>query len=278
MAHRRLARIEPLLKIARGKLMRAVDEVVSRHHREQLEELRAEMARLHHEFRESRDHLNRRLEEMDYRNRRDLFAAAERVAAHTSAEYAREHMPTAPRLPDMRATLAHGLKLAPEEGLALEFGVWSGSTLKQIAEARGGRGVYGFDAFEGLPEDWRTGFPVGSFSTDAPPDVPGAELVIGWFDQTLPGFMAEHADEPLAFVHIDCDLYSSTVTVLEHVGPRLRAGSVLVFDEYFNYPGWMEHEHRAWLEFVERTGVKFSYEGYTLDHEQVVVRVTETPN
>ncbi|HEU0079059.1 MAG TPA: hypothetical protein VFQ76_15505, partial [Longimicrobiaceae bacterium] len=62
MAHRRLARIEPLLKIARGKLMRAVDEVVSRHHREQLEELRAEMARLHHEFRESRDHLNRRLE------------------------------------------------------------------------------------------------------------------------------------------------------------------------------------------------------------------------
>jgi predicted O-methyltransferase YrrM len=278
MAHRRLARVEPLLRIMRDKVMRAVDEVVSRHHREQLDELRAEMARLHDEFRESRDHLNRRLEEMDYRSRRDLFAAAERTAAHTSAEFALLEMPKVPRLPDMRETLAHGLRLAPKDGLALEFGVWSGSTLKIIAEARGGRGVYGFDAFEGLPEDWRTGFPTGSFSADAPPDVPGAELVIGWFTDTLPGFLAKHPDEPIAFVHVDCDLYSSTVTVLEHVGPRLRAGSVLVFDEYFNYPGWQDHEHRAWREFVERSGIEFSYEGYTLDHEQVVVRVTATPD
>jgi hypothetical protein len=61
-----------------------------------------------------------------------------------------------------------------------------------------------------------------------------------------------------------------------YVGPRLRPGSIVVFDEYFNYPGWEEHEHRAWMEYVELEGLRFGYEGYTVDHEQVVVRVTAT--
>jgi hypothetical protein len=64
------------------------------------------------------------------------------------------------------------------------------------------------------------------------------------------------------------------VTVLEHIGPRLRPGSIVIFDEYFNYPGWQEHEHKAWREFVERTGIGFTYEAYTSVHEQLVVRIT----
>jgi hypothetical protein len=64
-----------------------------------------------------------------------------------------------------------------------------------------------------------------------------------------PGFLAEN-DELVAFLHLDADLYSSTKTVLELVGPRLVAGSVVLFDEYFNYPGWQHGEHRAWHEYV----------------------------
>jgi hypothetical protein len=79
----------------------------------------------------------------------------------------------------------------------------------------------------------------------------------------------------VAFLHLDADLYSSTVTVLEHVGPRLRPGSVIVFDEYFNYPGWEQHEHRAWLEFVAKTGITYQYVAYTCNNEQVAVVVKE---
>ena len=102
--------------------------------------------------------------------------------------------------------------------------------------------------------------------------MPGAALVVGWFDETLPGFLGQH-EGPVDFLHVDCDLYSSTVTVLEHVGPRLRPGSVVVFDEYFNYPGWQGGEHLAWQEYCARHQLSFSYEAYSRADEQVVVRV-----
>jgi predicted O-methyltransferase YrrM len=134
--------------------------------------------------------------------------------------------------------------------------------------------VYGFDSFQGLPEAWRPGFPADTFAVGDLPDIPGAELVVGTFDDTLPGFVEQHPG-PVDFLHVDCDLYSSTKTVLHHVGPRLHPGSIVVFDEYFNYPGWQDHEHRAWLEHVGQTGLRFEYAGYTVDHEQVIVRVLE---
>lgn len=211
--------------------------------------------------------------EVELRARRDLLAAGDREATRSSARFAQEVMPRVATFPFPQATLEHALSLAPAEGMALEFGVFSGHTLKVIAAARDDIEVYGFDSFEGLPEDWRSGFPANTFGVDKLPEVPGAELVVGWFDATLPGFLAEHPG-PVAFLHLDADLYSSTVTVLDHVGPRLQPGSIVVFDEYFNYPGWEQHEHRAWQEYVERTGTTFEYEGYTSNNEQLVVRVT----
>jgi Macrocin-O-methyltransferase (TylF) len=97
--------------------------------------------------------------------------------------------------------------------------------------------------------------------------------VEGLFADTLPRSFADNSG-PVAFAHVDCDLYSSTATVLEHIG-RLGRGSIVVFDEYFNYPGWQEHGHKAWSEFVARSGIGFSYEAYTSNHEQLVVRITE---
>lgn len=245
---------------------RAAAELAERHHREQLDALHREADRVISAVR-------RAVHESEVRDRRDLFAAAEREAVASSARFAAEMMPTVARFPYPQATLEHALSLAPREGMALEFGVYSGQTLKVIAEARDGREVYGFDSFEGLPEDWRTGFSTGAFQVDGIPEVAGAELVVGWFDDVLPGFLAEHPG-PVGFLHVDSDLYSSARTVLEQVGPRLITGSVVVFDEYFNYPGWQQHEYRAWQEYVERTGTRFEYEGYTRDNEQVVVRVT----
>jgi Methyltransferase domain len=155
----------------------------------------------------------------------------------------------------------------------VEFGVGTGTTLKIIAETvSSDRTVAGFDIFTGLPETWRTGFPAGEFAQQEVPDIPAVQLVIGLFEDTLPGFLAQN-DEQIAFMHLDCDLYSSTKTVLDLAGDRLAPDAVLLFDEFFNYPGWQRHEFRAWNEFIAQTGRTFEYLAYTGNNEQVVVRL-----
>lgn len=260
----------------RSKLIHAVDEVVARHRAEQTADLKAyldgEIARLSAHV---QGEVSRVLEEMrcsEIRDRRDMFAAAEREAVASSAAFVQQEMRTARHFGHPHATLEHALTLAPSGGMALEFGVFTGTTLKIIAAARDGE-VYGFDSFQGLPETWRAGFDSGAFGVGSLPDVPDAELVVGLFADSLPGFLAEHPG-PVDLLHVDSDLYSSAVTVLQLVGPRLRPGSVIVFDEFLNYPGWSEHEARAWKEYAEAHQLGYTYEAYTLDHEQVVVRLT----
>lgn len=274
--------VDEVRKRVRGKIFRVIDDVVRPYHHEQSERIvrmQHVLGRLEDELRELRGQAERAVDatiQHEIRARRDLVFAGEQEAALQSARFVREHLPTAPHFGHPHATLEHALGLVEAEGMALEFGVYTGGTLKLIATAFEGREVYGFDSFEGLPEDWRNGFPAGLFGVDGLPDVDGAELVVGWFDDTLPGFLEAHPG-PVSFLHVDCDLYSSTKTVLDLVGPRLVPGSVIVFDEYFNYPGWQEHEHRAWTEYVERTGIRFDYCGYTYDHEQVIMKVTGVP-
>lgn len=167
-----------------------------------------------------------------------------------------------PRLGDgYLDTLLHALSLT-DGGSAVEFGVASGRTLSLIAAKMP---VVGFDSFEGLPEDWRAGFSKGRFACPVP-DVPGAEIIVGLFDQTLPNWTQP---DDLALVHIDCDLYSSTVTVLSHV--ELKPGMIVVFDEYHGYPGAPQHEEKAWLEHCKATGIRWTPVGY--GPEQLAVRV-----
>jgi hypothetical protein len=73
-------------------------------------------------------------------------------------------------------------------------------------------------------------------------------IVPGWFEDTLPKFPFP----PLSLVHVDCDLYSSTVTVLDAVLPHISRGTIFVFDEYHGYPGWEKHEAKAWEKWLTR--------------------------
>lgn len=212
----------------------------------------------------------------EVRARRDLHYAAEVAAVAESAAFALEKLPLVPTFPHPDETLRHSAGLVTVPGCALEFGVGGGHTLRLMVDTLPDRRVVGFDVFTGLPEPWRTGFPAGAFAQEELPDVPGAELVVGLFEDALPGFLAEN-HEPVVFLHLDADLYSATKTVLDLVGPRLVAGSVVLFDEYFNYPGWQGGEHRAWTEYVDRSGLTFHYAGYTYDHEQVIVVVDKHP-
>jgi tetratricopeptide (TPR) repeat protein len=170
--------------------------------------------------------------------------------------------------------LAYALSQATAPGLVLEFGVAGGASLRFLASNTQGT-VYGFDSFQGLPETWQRGLEAGTFArSGVPTGLPAnAQLVVGLFGETLPRFCEQHADG-VRFAHIDCDLYSSTRTVFDALGDRFAPGTVLVFDEYLNYPGWREHEHRAFVELIDQTEKRFEYIGWVRGSMQVAVRFT----
>jgi Macrocin-O-methyltransferase (TylF) len=144
-------------------------------------------------------------------------------------------------------------------GFGLEFGVQSGHSLELIAQRLS---VVGFDGFTGLPEDWGP-YPKGSFAQEPP--ATDSRLVIGMFSDTLPTFDFTTVD-PLRLVHIDCDLYSSTKTVLNYLCPNLIPGVIVVFDEFLE--DWPPNEirggeeQRAWREFADHTQIDWEVIGH----------------
>jgi hypothetical protein len=166
---------------------------------------------------------------------------------------------------------------APAQGLVLEFGVFHGDSINRLAGYASHRTdprVFGFDSFEGLPEDWFIGIPRESFRTGPLPDVrPNVTLVKGLFQDSVVPFLKDHP-EPAAFVHIDSDLYSSAQYVLEtlHSHGRLTGHPVIVFDDFFGGPSWWTGgEYLAFHQFTERHHVPFEYIGQTLGDQLAVV-------
>ncbi len=168
-------------------------------------------------------------------------------------------------------------------GLYLEFGVAGGLSTNQIARSirqRTPEGrLYGFDTFEGLPEHWRTGVGPGAYAqTEIPRVEPNVTIVQGRFEQTLAPFLADHA-QAATFVHIDCDLYSSTRFVLSTLleEGRLRGGSILLFDELFNYPDWHRNgEYRALVELFPTKTLGYEFIAVAPFFGRATVRLVDT--
>jgi tetratricopeptide (TPR) repeat protein len=133
---------------------------------------------------------------------------------------------------------------------ALEFGVRFGTSTRALAEVCAT--VHGFDSFEGLPESFAAK-PTGLFSMErTTPELPAnVTLHVGWFEDTLPRF-AEGLSRGAKLLHIDSDLYSSAIFVLDALAPALGAGSVIVFDELVGNEDWEQQEHRAIVEVSQR--------------------------
>ncbi|GAB3926823.1 hypothetical protein GCM10011575_08510 [Microlunatus endophyticus] len=177
---------------------------------------------------------------------------------------------------DNSRTIAAGLQAVTLTGQVAEFGVYRGTSLTQIAKFFKDLTVHGFDSFVGLPEAWGgTANVAGSFDIGAqPPTIPvsNVEFHVGWFDDTVPVY-GDRFDGPFAFCHLDADLYSSTKTVFDKLERWFVPGTVVVFDEYFGYYGWQQHEHKAFTEFLDRTGL--SFEAISLGHMNLAVRLTD---
>jgi len=165
------------------------------------------------------------------------------------------------------APLEHALTLERiKDGIVLELGVYSARSIRKMAVAMPTQTIYGFDSFEGLPEDWGRPdmkFAKGAFSLKKRlPAVPSnVQLIAGWFDTTLPQFASEHKGEVISFLHVDCDLYSSTKCAFDILGGMLRVGSIIVFDELLNYPTYEKHEIKAFYEWLKTTNYDVEWLG-----------------
>ena len=158
------------------------------------------------------------------------------------------------------------------EGLYLEFGVFKGASIRYIAKKNPDKEVHGFDSFQGLPEPWAHN-PEGAFTTHGKlPKVPAnVQLWTGYFEDSLPQWAKSH-DRIIAFLHIDCDLRSSTKTILDHLAKNIRHGTVIVFDDYFNFPGWEQDGHAVLIDFLEKNKLSAEYIGYGFKELALIIR------
>jgi O-methyltransferase len=132
----------------------------------------------------------------------------------------------------------------------LEFGVWKGESFRRWVEGNSNPAsrFVGFDTFTGLPEDWTPDAPAGTFSTDAqPPRIEDARahFEIGLFQDTLYRFLEAYRPTGRLVVHVDCDLYSSTLFTLATIDRILVPGTVVIFDDFHS----LNHEYQAWRDY-----------------------------
>lgn len=119
----------------------------------------------------------------------------------------------------------------------LEFGVAGGESIRAWARLNGApqSRFFGFDSFEGLPEDWKEDAPKGTFGTHGRTPViddPRVRFVKGLFQETIDAFSIGFHPENRLVMHLDADLYSSTLYVLMHFERHMKPGTILLFDEF----------------------------------------------
>ncbi|HRP88949.1 MAG TPA: TylF/MycF/NovP-related O-methyltransferase [Edaphocola sp.] len=133
-----------------------------------------------------------------------------------------------------------------------EFGVASGFSFKWWLSKNNNpdSSFYGFDTFEGLPEEWGT-FDKGAMAFSVPEieDNRGS-FFPGLFQDSLPSFILNHLEllksTHKKVIHLDADLYSATIFSLSQLYPYLNNGDIIFFDE-FNVA---MHEFKAFDEFI----------------------------
>ncbi|MFT3704545.1 MAG: class I SAM-dependent methyltransferase [Agriterribacter sp.] len=157
------------------------------------------------------------------------------------------------------------------DGIWLEFGVGSGKSISFIAAYKPDVEVYGFDSFEGLPEDWVFSdskvYKKNTYSRNGmPPEIKqkNVKLVKGMYIDTLPVF-CNQLSQQAAFIHIDCDLYTSTKQVLDtlHSNAMIKNGTVILFDEFYNYQHFEKYEYKAFVDFISESKLSYKWIAHT---------------
>jgi O-methyltransferase len=156
----------------------------------------------------------------------------------------------------------------------LEFGVARGDSIRWWAQhCHNPEHLFvGFDTFFGLPENWE-GAPKGKFSMEGKlPEIddPRCGFQVGLFQKSLPPFLKrfDRSGSRLV-VHLDADLYSSTLLVLASLAPFFEVGDLLLFDEFCS----TRHEFRAFDDFTRAFQFNYEIVGAVSSFEQVCLKV-----
>jgi hypothetical protein len=132
----------------------------------------------------------------------------------------------------------------------LEFGVFEGNSIRKWSEINSDSmsRFYGFDTFTGLPEDWFGNMGEGTFTTEGKiPEIQDSRVtfVKGLFTDTLDVFLRDYNRKNKIVLHIDADLYSSTLFVLISLRRILVKGDIIIFDDFMDPVG----EIKAFLDY-----------------------------
>ncbi len=156
-----------------------------------------------------------------------------------------------------------------------EFGVAGGDMIKFWVEKNSHpqSEFYGFDSFEGLPEQWEDKGQ-GHFNQDGKtPNLNDdrVEFIKGWFQDSVYPFFRQHKVSHKAVYHLDADIFSATLYVLFHLQPFIKTGDILIFDEFSSF----EDEYKALEIFKKCTGKPFEYKflGAINNYRQVALEV-----
>jgi hypothetical protein len=190
-----------------------------------------------------------------------VYVALQKIAADEAVEYIQKNMSSAQILFFQEEMIDFAVKNISLSGSILEFGVANGKSINYLA-SRTKKNVYGFDSFEGLPESgsgtyWKKEM-FGDLKGRLPKVPSNVILKKGWFNDTIPVFLQEN-HEDITLIHLDPDIYSSHKTIFLLLGHRIKVGTILIFDDYFDYVGWKEHGFKAFQEFVLENQVKYEY-------------------
>jgi O-methyltransferase len=163
------------------------------------------------------------------------------------------------------------LDLAPID--FLEFGVYQGASLiwwsSRISHPNAR--FIGFDSFMGLPERWSK-YPPTTFSTDGKiPEISDrrCHFEVGLFQHTLPSFLQSFSRQGRLIVHLDADLYSSTLFALSSLAPILRESDLLFFDEFASPTS----EFRAFDDFARAYMLHYDLIGAVNNFNRVCLRI-----
>lgn len=125
-----------------------------------------------------------------------------------------------------------------------------------------------FDSFEGLPggdADRQEDYGEGAYSCSEADflrniksqgvDLDDVVTLPGYYDETLTPESKQRLNiKRASLVLIDCDLYESTVPVLEYLTDLVQQGTIIIFDDWYRYKGRPDKgEQRACREWLEKS-------------------------
>ncbi len=164
----------------------------------------------------------------------------------------------------------HMVKESKKERPFYEFGVWRGASFQYLINTF--KKGYGFDTFEGLPEDWGAA-KKGTFSTEGIiPQIEGGIFISGNFEKSLPKFFSK-PQQIASIINFDADLYSSTICALNNSKPIIDEHTILIFDEFIMYQNWENHEYKALQEFCSDNNLSYEVIAISYNTRQVALKL-----